>query len=89
MKNENTVSQSSEYFQGKKGQSYGRGRQSKLDYAWQVPGFCTMQLYLTVMSILIVFLMFFLPLAHNHPTGVLISQGSSRTAHHRCADVSG
>lgn len=39
--------------------------------------------------ILIMCLILFLPLAHNHPTGVFVSQGSCRAAYHSCADVSG
>ena len=31
----------------------------------------------------------FLPLAHHHPTGVVVSQGAGGAAHHSGADVSG
>lgn len=48
-----------------------------------------MILYLTVYFNVIVFHFSHRSVAHDYPTGVLISQGAGRAAHYSCADVSG
>ena len=44
---------------------------------------------ITVIRVILIMLTLFFPLAHYHPTGVVVAQGASGAAHHSGADVSG